>query len=133
MSKRELRLFAVALILTLMLFAWVAAFISVDTNTSRFEYRDATPALYISKVSEEDPFRYRVYLFGNEIPVTLEKLNEFEAWRQQHAGFVTPPKLLGWERLRAAGFYLYQEGKAWYGEYNYQKQVAANQTEVPQE
>lgn len=96
MIKNDVRLFFTAFFLSLLLSGWTAAFLLVDSTSSRYESGDPVPALSFSK---PDALHYRVALLGKEYHLSLDSINRAEGWRKEHACLVTPRILLNGEIL----------------------------------
>lgn len=94
MIKNDVRLFFFAFFLSLLASGWVAAFLLVDSTSSRYESGDSVPAL---SISQPDALHYRIALLGEEYNLSIDPINQLEHQRKKLGCLVTPRKLLNAE------------------------------------
>lgn len=94
MIKNDVRLFFFAFFLSLLASGWVAAFLLVDTTSSRYESGDSVSAL---SISQSDALHYRVALLGEEYSISIDPINQLEQHRKKLGCLLTPRKLLNAE------------------------------------
>ncbi len=91
------RLFWGALLLTLLSFAWLTAFLVVDNTSSQFQ-NAAAPALAVERSQEGE---WELSLLGERYPLSRDPYDQLEAVRQKYPLLLTPGPLLALEQLRA--------------------------------
>ena len=97
MSNHNRRLFFGALLLTLLLFAWLTAFFIVDHTSSRFQSA-AAPAL---AVQQSQNGQWQLSLLGERYPLPQHPYAQLTAFRQKYAVLLTPGPLLALEQWGA--------------------------------
>ena len=97
MRNRNQRLFWGALLLTLLLFAWLAAFLTVDFASSRFQSA-AAPAL---AVQQHQDGQWELSLLGERYQFPQHPYAQLNALRQKYAVLLTPSPLLALEQWGA--------------------------------
>lgn len=121
MQKKDLRLFFCSFFITLILTGWLAVFLVVDRTSSKFSNGKTAPALQLVR---SDELHYDMALMGEWYTLTLEPIQELEAWREQYACLVTPRRILTAEKLYAWSACGLQKLYDWYREQAYLQNVA---------
>ena len=97
MSNPNRRLFWGAFFLTLLLFAWLAAFLIVDYTSAQFQSA-AAPALAVEYDPKGAP---QLALLGERYPLSPSPYAQLEALRQKYPLLLTPGPLLALQPLGA--------------------------------
>ncbi|MEM1485154.1 hypothetical protein V6615_09780 [Oscillospiraceae bacterium PP1C4] len=124
MIKQDLRLFFSSFFITLLLAGWIAAFLIVDSSSSRYENENVTPALALTRT---DVLRYDMDLLGRKYTFHLDQLNQLEAWRKEYACLVTPRQILTAEKAYGMAVNAWNKYYPMYKEYEYQQNVAKSE------
>ena len=97
MSNPNRRLCWGAFFLTLLLFAWLTAFLVVDNTSSQFQ-NAAAPALAVERSQKGE---WELSLLGERYPLSPSPYAPLEALRQKYPLLLTPGPLLALQQLGA--------------------------------
>ncbi len=129
MIKQDLRLFFASFFITLLLAGWMAAFLIVDSSSSRYENTTIAPAFSLTR---KDDLHVDLDLLGTRYTLYLDQLNQMEAWRKKHACLVTLRPVRAAEQAYGLAVYGWKKFSASYREYEYQQNVEkSKQTASP--
>ena len=97
MQTKNLRLFWLALFMTLLIFSFLAAFFLVDSIRLQFHGTAAASAV---ELHLEDPLDPQLDFLGQEYTLSPGPLEQLDGWRKRYACLTTPRLFLLWEQLQ---------------------------------